>query len=69
MNRIECPYISESNQMCNVLVNEVANADTWAKMKDAIWAIQRVRSRAKSHISEWEHLNNPSPEGDLGTRS
>lgn len=54
-------YKREANQMCNVLVNEVAKASTWASMQDAIWAIQRVRSSEKNHIAEWEHLNNPSP--------
>ena len=60
-NHAMCPYISEGNSMCNVLVNEVASADTWARMQDAIWAIQRIRSRQKDHVAEWEHLNNPSP--------
>lgn len=66
MNVNGCPYVSEANSMCNELVNEVAQADTWARMQDAIWAIRRVRSRAKSMIEEWEHLNNPSPENTKG---
>ncbi len=63
MNELECPYIKQADCMCNVLVNEVEKAQTWARMRDAIHAIQRVRSRANSHAQEWEHLNNPSPEG------
>ena len=53
--------------MCNTLVNEIWKADTWAKMQDAIHAIQKVRSREKSLVAEWEHLNNPSPGNTLGS--
>jgi hypothetical protein len=57
---IECPYIKEANQLCNVLINEVVQADTWTKTQDAVWAIQCVRSKAKKHIAEWGRLNNSS---------
>lgn len=57
-----CPLISQANQFCNVLVNEVAHADTWASIEDAINAIQRVRSRERWMVSEWERVNNPSPQ-------
>lgn len=69
MNIKECPYIGEANNICNVLVNEVAQADTWTRIQDAIWAIQRVRSKAKHHIAEWEHFNNPSPSGKMNDTS
>ena len=57
---IECPYISEAGNMCNTLVNEVSKSQTWVRMQNAIWAIQRVRIEEKQHVAEWEHLNNPS---------
>lgn len=62
MNALECPYIADSDAMCNVLVNEVTKAQTWSRIEDAIHAIQKVRSEEKHHVSEWEHLNNPSPQ-------
>lgn len=62
MNELGCPWIGEADSMCNVLVNEVAKAQTWARMRDAIWAIQRVRTEERNHVAEWEHLNNPSPQ-------
>ena len=58
-NDLSCPYNIEANNMCTTLINELINADTWARMQDVIWAINLVRSRAKSHIKEWEHLNSP----------
>jgi hypothetical protein len=61
-NYIGCPYTKEANQMCNVLVNEVIEGDTWARKSDAIEAILRVRAVGRNMAKEWEHIN-PSPEG------
>lgn len=55
------PYTREANTFCNILVNEVSQADTWASISDAIAAITRVRTRARDLASEWDHINNPSP--------
>lgn len=67
MNKvIECPYTREAAHFCNTLVNEIVKAKTWADMSDAISAINRVRFEEKIHSREWEHLNNPSPDGGKG---
>ena len=56
-----CPYTREANTFCHVLVNELAQAETWAAISDTITAIQRVRGQAKNLAAEWQHLHNPSP--------
>ena len=53
----DCPFISEANRMCNVLVNEVKHASTWKDRIDAIDAIVSVRIEEKSMVEEWKHLN------------
>ena len=50
----------EADNMCNVLVNEVTNTHTWSRMRDAIGAIQRVRTEERCHIVESEHLKDSS---------
>ena len=57
MNVKECPYISETAQMCQTLIREVNAALTWADTQAAIDAINTVRRRSESMIAEWHHLH------------
>ena len=59
-----CPYHSQANHMCSVLVREVSKSNTWKDKKDIITAILDVRREEKSLVNEWVHLNPQGHEGN-----
>ncbi len=55
------PWSRDANIICATLVREVNRAGTWAQVREAADAINRVRMMETSHNKEWEHLRNPGP--------